>query len=191
MIDSLYEPFKKWSEKGSVYIISDTHFEDEDCSLMDVAWPSSEEQVNLINNLVHKNDTLIHLGDVGNPDYIAKLKAGHKVLIMGNHDKGRTVYEPYFDEVYEGPLMISPHIMLSHEPCGSPFWCNFHGHCHDSIFKYFDEEGGYNFAANIIDYTPISLGTLIKKGFIKHFTCKDIHRTTIDYTIERKQKKND
>lgn len=30
MIDTLYDKFKPWSAKGSVYIISDTHFEDED-----------------------------------------------------------------------------------------------------------------------------------------------------------------
>ena len=42
--------------------------------------------------MVHKNDTLIHLGDVGNPEWIGKLKAGHKVLILGNHDKGKNTY---------------------------------------------------------------------------------------------------
>ena len=34
MIPTLYEKFKPWSEKGSVYIISDTHFDDSDCKLM-------------------------------------------------------------------------------------------------------------------------------------------------------------
>lgn len=92
MINSLYPIFQHWSEKGSVYIISDTHFEDSDCKLMNPDWITPEEQVKIINSMVHKNDTLIHLGDVGNPEWIAKLKAGHKVLIMGNHDKGKNVY---------------------------------------------------------------------------------------------------
>lgn len=92
MITTLYPIFQHWSEKGSVYIISDTHFEDSDCKLMDKNWITPEEQVNIINSIVHKNDTLIHLGDVGNPEWISKLKAGHKVLIMGNHDKGKNVY---------------------------------------------------------------------------------------------------
>ena len=35
MIETLYPVFRKWSEKGSVYIVSDTHFEDSDCKLMD------------------------------------------------------------------------------------------------------------------------------------------------------------
>ena len=30
MIETLYKPFQKWSEKGSVYLISDTHFDDID-----------------------------------------------------------------------------------------------------------------------------------------------------------------
>ena len=92
MINSLYPIFQHWSERGSVYILSDTHFEDSDCKLMDPNWITPEEQVKIINSMVHKNDTLIHLGDVGNPEWITKLKAGHKVLIMGNHDKGKNVY---------------------------------------------------------------------------------------------------
>ena len=28
MIETLYEPFREWSSKGSVWIISDTHFDD-------------------------------------------------------------------------------------------------------------------------------------------------------------------
>lgn len=35
MITTLYEPFRHWSEGGSVYILSDMHFADSDCKLMD------------------------------------------------------------------------------------------------------------------------------------------------------------
>ena len=34
MIPTLYEPFRHWSEKGSVYILSDLHFDDADCKFM-------------------------------------------------------------------------------------------------------------------------------------------------------------
>ena len=85
MIKTLYPIFQHWSERSSVYIISDTHFEDSDCKLMDPDWITPEEQVDIIN-------TLIHLGDVGNPEWISKLKAGYKVLILGNHDKGKNTY---------------------------------------------------------------------------------------------------
>ena len=38
MILTLYKPFRHWSEGGSVYILSDTHFGDSDCKLMDKDW---------------------------------------------------------------------------------------------------------------------------------------------------------
>lgn len=91
MINSLYDNFKHWSANGSVYIISDTHFDDPDTKIMDSSWPSAEEQVNILKKYVTKNDTLIHLGDVGNTEWITKLKC-YKVLIMGNHDVGKSKY---------------------------------------------------------------------------------------------------
>ena len=94
MIPTLYDKFKPWSERGSVYIISDTHFEDEDCLLMDSNWISPQEHINRIKKCVHKNDTLIHLGDVGNPKWMNQIKA-HKVLIMGNHDQSATKFKKY------------------------------------------------------------------------------------------------
>lgn len=30
MIESLYKPFQKWSEKGGIFVFSDPHFDDED-----------------------------------------------------------------------------------------------------------------------------------------------------------------
>lgn len=45
MILTLYEPFRHWSETGSVYILSDPHFGDSDCKLMDPGWIEPEEQV--------------------------------------------------------------------------------------------------------------------------------------------------
>lgn len=41
MIKSLYPQFQRWSATGSVYIISDTHFDDVDCKLMDSEWITS------------------------------------------------------------------------------------------------------------------------------------------------------
>ena len=92
MINSLYDVFKSWSGVGSVYVYSDPHFDDEDCKLMNPSWPTLEEQIKKINRIVHKNDTLIILGDVGDERYIKQLKAGYKVLVMGNHDKGKSNY---------------------------------------------------------------------------------------------------
>ena len=93
MLPQLYKCFQHWSAGGSVYIYSDPHFEDSDCKIMDAAWPTPAEQIAKINAKVHKGDTLIILGDIGNPEYIKKIKAGYKILISGNHDVGLTNYK--------------------------------------------------------------------------------------------------
>lgn len=48
-------------------------------------------QIKRINSKVGKNDTIIFLGDIGDLEYIKKIK-GYKVLIMGNHEKGASNY---------------------------------------------------------------------------------------------------
>lgn len=94
MIDSLYEPFKKWSEKGSVWLISDPHFNDEDCKLMNPNWIEPDDYIKVLNGLVFKNDTLVCLGDCGNIERFKELKAGRKILIKGNHDdRGDSYYK--------------------------------------------------------------------------------------------------
>ena len=92
MIDSLYSTFQEWTRNGSVWILSDPHFGDSDCQLMDPNWISPEEQIRRINEKCGKNDTFICLGDVGDIEYIKKLNARHKILIKGNHDKGDSYY---------------------------------------------------------------------------------------------------
>ena len=57
MISTLYKPFQHWSEGGSIFILSDTHFADADCKLMDPNWIKPEEQIEIINNVVGKGDT--------------------------------------------------------------------------------------------------------------------------------------
>ena len=93
MLPQLYKTFQNWSAKGSVWVYSDPHFGDSDCKIMDPNWITPEEQVKKINDKVRKNDTLILLGDIGNPEYIKRIKAGYKVLIAGNHDLGLTNYK--------------------------------------------------------------------------------------------------
>lgn len=91
MIETLYPIFRKWSERGSVYIISDTHFEDKDRKVMGYKI-TEEDQIKKIKKRCHKNDTLIHLGDVGNPEYLKDIKA-YKILIMGNHDESASKFQ--------------------------------------------------------------------------------------------------
>ena len=91
---NLYPFCDKWLEKGgSIWIFSDPHFDDPDLELFRKNSPSSEQIAKFINSKCGKNDTLVCLGDVGNLDWVKRLKAGYKVLIMGNHDEGRTKFE--------------------------------------------------------------------------------------------------
>ena len=96
MIKGLYPFTEYWSQDGSIWIISDPHFDDSDCKLMDPNWIEPDEQVKRINKLCGKNDTLICLGDVGNIKYIRELNAKIKILIKGNHDKGDSYYQRKF-----------------------------------------------------------------------------------------------
>ena len=184
MIPCLYPCFRHWAEKGSVYVFSDPHFADDDCLLMDAEWIPPDEQVAILNKTMFKSDTFVCLGDVGDPSYAAKVRAGHKVLLLGNHDRKR-LYTDIFDEVYDGPLFIADKVLLSHEPVsGLPFCLNIHGHDHNGMEKY-DQNGHYlNVAANVCNYTPVNLGRLIKGGILSKID--SIHRLTIDAAAERK-----
>ena len=93
MLPQLYKKFQDWSAKGSVWVYSDPHFGDSDCKIMDPNWITPEEQLKKINDKVKKDDTLILLGDIGNLEYIKRIKAGYKILVSGNHDVGLTNYK--------------------------------------------------------------------------------------------------
>jgi len=184
MIKSLYPCFQHWSELGAVYLVSDTHFKDLDRKYMGY-FISNEDQWYILNNTCHKFDTLIHLGDVGDLEYIKRLKC-YKVLIMGNHDQSIEKMEEVFDEVYSGPLWISQKLVLSHEPVylqtydtAQTIAFNIHGHDHSGQGRNFH----LNICQNVYGYIPLNLNQFIKSGELKKIN--DIHRTTIDNAIAR------
>ena len=175
MIKGLYNSFaERWYRGGSVWFYSDPHFGDEEMKYLRKNYIGDDEQVKRINSKLGKNDTIIFLGDIGDVSFVKKIK-GYKVLVMGNHDAGRSNYEPFFNEIYEGILIIGPKIVLSHEPIDMRFCFNIHGHDHSGWFK---DKNHLNVCAEHIDYTPISLTKLIKEGRFKNI--EDIHRVTID-----------
>lgn len=93
-LPGVYPMFNEmWKDYQSCYIISDTHFDDPDLIHAYADRPSAEEQVKLINSKVGKMDVLIHLGDVGNIDYVRQLKGAMKILVCGNHDAGASNYQ--------------------------------------------------------------------------------------------------
>lgn len=91
-IAGLYKIFDHWHKEGTLYIYSDPHFDDVDLAAGLPNRPSAEEQVKMINSKVGKKDTIIILGDIVDIEPVKKIR-GYKVLIMGNHDSGRTNYE--------------------------------------------------------------------------------------------------
>lgn len=92
MLPGIYDMFQHWGEQ-TVWIYSDPHFGDKDLDKGICGRPSTEEQIASINSCAGRKDTLIILGDVGDIEAVRKLRAGRKVLIMGNHDAGATNYK--------------------------------------------------------------------------------------------------
>lgn len=92
MIQGLYKIFDHWHNEGTVFICSDPHFNDSDLK-KGINRPSADEIVKTINSKCGRKDTLIILGDIVDIEPVKKLRAKRKILIMGNHDAGRTNYE--------------------------------------------------------------------------------------------------
>lgn len=179
---NIYEPFQHWFGHGGVWLYSDPHFGDEEMKTIRKNYIPDVEQVRNINRIVGKKDTIIFLGDIGDTSYIQQIK-GYKILIMGNHDKGKNKYIQFFDEVYDGPVIISSKIVLSHEPILIPYLYSIHGHCHNAPCSPCSH--GFNCCAEWIDYKPISLLQLLNSGELNKVD--DIHRQTIDNATERKR----
>lgn len=178
MIQTLYPCFRHWTETGTMWIYSDTHFGDRDLAAR-LHRPSDEDHVKLINSLVGKKDTLVLLGDVGDLEYAKKLK-GYKILICGNHDAGGTVYESVFDEVYTGPLFIAEKLLLSHERISLPFAYNIHGHDHMGEAM---GPGHMNVCADACAYTLLHFQKFMKTGYLGKIP--SLHRQTIDTASKR------
>ena len=83
--------------------------------------------------------------------------------------------------------MINDRTILSHEPvfAGVPYFKNIHGHVHKADYK--GDEHHLNCCAEAINYEPINLLSLFKKGFLKNID--SIHRMTIDTATARKRRK--
>lgn len=112
-----------------------------------------------------------------NPNEIEKIPfTSHCQKIEDNH---------LFDEVYEGPLMISDRVILSHEPIEDipSYLFNIHGHDHAGANR--DKRHYLNVCAEHIQYTPVPLLSLLKEGLVSKV--ESIHRETIDKATERKR----
>ena len=184
-LSGIYDIFNEaWKDYQTIYIISDTHFGEDDLKRAFPNRPSDDELVKRINAKVGKKDLLIHLGDVGDLEYMKKIR-GHKILIAGNHDTGITKYKEVFDEVYEGALIIGEKLILSHEPIAMIPWAfNFHGHNHAQKKN---APNHMNVCADVLGYEPAHLNSLLNGGIAKNIYT--IHRSTIDFATKKKLKR--
>ena len=94
MYKHLYDLFEHWfnQDKGQVFFYSDPHFGDEEMKYLRHNYIGDDEQVASINKRIGKYDTIVILGDIGDIEFIKKIR-GRKILIKGNHDAGASNYQ--------------------------------------------------------------------------------------------------
>lgn len=185
-LPGVYKIFNdRWAGQ-TVWCISDTHFGDEDIKAGFPNRPTDEELVRRINAKVGRKDTLIVLGDCGNPEFVRQLR-GYKVLIAGNHEPGLSAFDEIFDEIYSGALIIGEKIILSHEPIPGISWAmNIHGHNHNKNSK--NDANHFNVCADVIGYEPINFNQWLKAGYLSKI--ETLHRKTINKATANKHGRN-
>ena len=145
MISILYDIFKKWSAKGSVYIISDPHFSDQESfelraknnKIPDYIKTVEELYdfiISNVNKVAHKNDCLIVLGDVGNIECIAKLKVGYKVLLLGNHDRGADYYKRIVTDITNLKTILANAVKFPKDLLMNEYELDNHVICDNKLF---------------------------------------------------------
>lgn len=142
MYKHLYDNFSHWYRGGSVYFYSDPHFADEEMKYLRKNYIGDDEQVRAINKKIGKKDTIVFLGDIGDVEFIKKIR-GYKVLVMGNHDAGASNYKRIIDElIYDADelsLQEVKAIVKKHYPNWKIISCDddytFHAPFHRWVIK--------------------------------------------------------
>jgi len=159
-----------------VFVYSDPHFGHkniivyENRPFRDIQ-DMDESLIQRWNNKVKKEDRVFVLGDVSfyskekTAEIISRLN-GRKSLILGNHDRGRSVKwwsEVGFDAVYEFPICYRGFFWMSHEPmhlnADMPY-VNIHGHIHGQLYQ---SEQYVNVSVEVIGYEPILFDDIIAR----------------------------
>jgi calcineurin-like phosphoesterase family protein len=124
-------------------------------------------------NKVVKQEYYVYvLGDVsfypkGITRELINLLNGRKILIMGNHDRHKSVkywQDVGFEIVSKYPICYENRHWLSHEPMyldDNSIYKNIHGHLHSK--GTIVSSSTFNASVENINYTPISLEKIIKK----------------------------
>ena len=124
------------------------------------------------NKVVKKFDTIFVHGDFALcpkekiKEILSNLN-GHKVLIMGNHDRHKSVkvwLEIGFNEVSKYPIIVEDDYIFSHEPVileSESKFKNIYGHTHS---KGFNDDKSFCVSIEKIEYKPINFD-IIKDYF--------------------------
>lgn len=132
----------------------------------------------LLNNwksTIKKKEIIFNLGDFSflvKKDIISGILQecpGYKILILGNHDRNKSVkwwLDAGFNEVYKYPIIYENFYILSHEPIylnkHMPY-VNIHGHMHKEKYE---RNQHVNVSVEQINYKPVLFDD-IKKIFIE------------------------
>lgn len=126
------------------------------------------EMISRWNNTVRKQDIVYHAGDFSflNKEDTTKIfdKLNGRIrLIMGNHDRARSVSwwkSVGFEEVYEYPICYKDFYWVSHEPMYMnkhiPY-VNMHGHTHGTKIE---GKSFINLCVEHWEYTPVKFDPL-------------------------------
>ncbi len=149
------------------YVYADPHFSHANIIKYESRPFSNTEEMNkeIIkshNSIVTKRDKIFILGDFCLASRekifeITKQLNGYKILIMGNHDRGRSINfwrDMGFDEVSKYPIIIDNFFILSHEPLSmTEFmpYLNVHGHIHS--YK-LNSDKHFNVSLDVTDFKP-------------------------------------
>ena len=139
----------------SIFVTADLHFshdkviKTEDRPFVDVDI-MNQVLIDNWNRVVKNNDSVFILGDFSfaNKEHTKKICSelkGNKILIMGNHDMGRSVrwwLDVGFNEVSKRPIIYKDFIIMQHNPPKfvNPSYIYFYAHIHNNIvYKTIDE----------------------------------------------------
>ena len=156
---------------GKTWCIADTHFGHEKIIAYESRPCSSVAEMDsmLIRNwnaTVGDDDKVFFLGDfafasAGRIQEILRVLRGYKVMVLGNHDRDRSVswwLEAGFAEVSAYPIVVDEFFILSHEPMyistNMPY-ANIFGHVHSNPMYATVTPQSFCVCAERINFTPI------------------------------------
>lgn len=156
------------------YLISDTHFNHLNIiKYCNRPFETVEEMNEFIiqkwNDTINNDDTVYFLGDfcLGNREKVIELGRrlnGHKVLILGNHDRvtKAAFIDAGFEEIYIKPTLFDfngSKLLLSHAPVYDTEYNNVCGHVHDANIN---DKNHFCVCVEQINYTPIKVEKVLE-----------------------------